>query len=430
MRKKYRRTGFVVFGIFIMSVFCVAAVVFLIYQNGYRYIKSESGVKFFGYADKDDNILNGRIWFEGDAAAINLQKFYIIEARGDYAVSRLPDEHTFVSAVGSDVLETLNSFLSESDSNNYPLNHFIFNRSGEGITLRSETIDAVIGGYESEGVKFVSGDIYTSSTRWVLQVAEGGAFYRDSSLGQFASDAKKYKGDLMKFLDEEDIAFASFLFSDGTVLNLYPARNIYRIDHDKGSRIGEFYIGEINSGFQKNGKGLYYYKESGDIYYGGFEKDEKTGKAEIYSANGDIYIGYISNGKKNGEGYFVWGDDGSSYSGMFADNMKNGFGTYVFADGSIYEGDYVNDIKEGKGKFIWYNGDFYEGDFVGDLYKGFGRYTWANGDFYEGDFNHNTLHGVGTYYWVSGRSYTGYWDLGKRVLPDELPDDIESEILG
>ena len=426
MRKKYRRTGSVIFGIFIAAVLCVIAVVFFIYQSGYRYIKSDTGIKFFGDADKNDNIISGRLWFESDAASVNLQKYYIIEAKGEYAVSRLPDEYTFLSAANSDVLQSLHLFLSEDDVNSYPLNNFIFNRTGEGISLRSEIFDEVINGYESEDIKFAGGDIYAASgIRWVLDVAEGGSFYKEAGISQFDNNSKKYKGDLLNLLKEEDISFASFSFTDGSVVNLYPVRNIYRINYDKGPRSGELYIGEINGDFQKNGRGLYYYTESGDIYYGDFEKDEKNGKAEIYSANGDIYIGYIENGKKIGEGYFIWGDDGSSYEGAFADNMKNGFGLYTFADGSVYEGEYVNDVKQGKGKFTWANGDVYEGDYEGDLYKGFGRYTWANGDYYEGDFNHNTLHGIGTYYWTSGRSYSGYWDLGKRVLPDELPDDIE-----
>ena len=425
MKKKYRRTGSVIFAIFVLAVLCLVAVVFFIYQSGFRYIKSDSGIKFFGNADKSDNIANGRIWFENEAAKISLQKYYVIEAKGEYAVSHLPDERTFFSSVNSDALETLNSFLSDPDSSSYFLKSFIFNRSGEGVSLKSETFGEVLSGYEHGGINLSGGDIYTvSGFKWFLEFSEDSS-YKNASVLRFGDDSKKYKGDVLGFLEEEDVYFASFLFADGSVVNLYPARNIYRINYDKGTHVGDLYIGEINSDFQKNGRGLYYYMDSGDIYYGDFEKDEKTGRAEIYSANGDIYIGYISNGKKNGEGHFIWGDDGSSYSGAFSDNMKNGFGTYMFSDGSIYEGEYVNDIKHGKGKFIWANGDMYEGDYEGDLYKGFGRYTWANGDYYEGDFNHNTLHGTGTYQWASGRSYTGYWDLGKMVLPNELPDDIE-----
>jgi hypothetical protein len=428
MIKKYRRTGSVILGIFIAALLCVFAIVFFIYHSGYRYIKSGAGIKFFGDTDKDDIISGGRIWFESDAASINLQKYYIVEAKGEYAVSRLPDENTFLSSVSSDVLDTLNSFLSESDINNYSLSSFIFNRGQEGISLKNEIIDDIINGYEHEGIKFSGGEIYfVSGVKWILDVSETGSFYKDAVVKRFDDHSKIYKGDVLEFLKEEDISFASFSFTGGSVLNLYSARNIYRINYDKGPRSGELYIGEIDSDFQKNGKGIYYYTESGDIYYGDFEKDEKTGRAEIYSANGDIYIGYIENGKKNGEGYFIWGDDGSSYFGTFSDNMKNGFGIYNFADGSVYEGEYVNDIKQGKGKFTWANGDSYEGDYEGDLYKGYGRYTWSNGDYYEGDFNHNTLHGKGTYYWLSGRSYYGYWDLGKMIEPDELPDDIEVE---
>ncbi|MCL1793733.1 MAG: hypothetical protein FWG34_07675 [Oscillospiraceae bacterium] len=425
MKKKYR-TGFVVLGIFAAAFLSVVLVVVFIYQSGFRYIKSNAGIKFFGYIDKNDRIANGRIWYESDAASVSLQKYYIIEARGEYAVSRLPDERTFLSSASSDVLETLNTFLSDSDFNNYSLNNFIFNCSGEGISLKSEVFGDVLSAYENEGIKFSGGDIYAvSGIKWILDVFEEGSFCKDVSVVQFDDESKIYKGDVLEFLKKEDITFASFSFSDGSVVNLYPVQNIYRINYDKGPHSGELYIGGIDFDFQKGGRGLYYYTEIGDIYYGDFKNDEKTGKAEIYSANGDIYIGYIEHGKKNGEGYFIWGDDGSSYSGTFADNMKNGFGLYRFADGSVYEGEYANDIKQGKGKFIWFNGDMYEGDYEGDLYKGFGRYTWANGDYYEGDFDHNTLHGIGTYYWASGRTYTGYWDLAKMVLPDDLPDDID-----
>ncbi|MCL2157819.1 MAG: hypothetical protein FWH48_00255 [Oscillospiraceae bacterium] len=281
--------------------------------------------------------------------------------------------------------------------------------------------------YESLGVRLVSGEIFSASNvDWVVVLPESGFSYE---ITQADDVSKKYKESFLDFFENEDISFASFLFGDGSVLCLYPVRGVYSINYDKGPRLGELYIGEINSNFQKNGRGLYYYLDNGDIYYGDFFEDEKTGSSQIYSSNGDIYIGNIADGKKNGEGYFMWGDDGSYYSGMFLDNMKNGYGQYHFADGSIYEGDYVNDVKHGKGKFIWSNGDLYEGDYENDLYKGFGRYTWSNGDYYEGDFDHNTLHGWGTYYWTSGRSYEGYWDLGKMVLPDERPDDVEDHDL-
>ena len=425
MRKKYRRTtSSVILIIFIVAVLCVCAVVFFIYQSGYRYIKSDLGIKFFGDTDKYDNITKGRLWFESDAANVSLQKYFIVGLSAGLDIIEAP-QYSMLSI--SDFFDFMNNILAENYDHEYPLGNFIFNRSDFGAKLKTETLGEILDDYESLGVKLVSGEISSASNAdWAVVLPESGFLYE---IAQADDSSKKYKGSFVDFFENEEISFASLLFDDGSSIYLYPVRSAYNINYDKGPRLGELYIGEINSNFQKNGRGLYYYLDSGDIYYGDFFEDEKTGSSQIYSSNGDIYIGNISDGKKNGEGYFMWGDDGSYYSGTFLDNMKNGYGHYQFADGSLYEGDYVNDVKHGKGKFVWTNGDSYEGDYENDLYKGFGRYTWSNGDYYEGDFDHNTLHGWGTYYWTSGRSYEGYWDLGKMVLPDERPDDVEDHDL-
>lgn len=426
--------------IFVAAVLSVAVISFIVYQNGLRYIKSDAGIKFFGNTDKNLNFISGRIWLKSDAATINLQKFYIVEIRDKSVFSETsggpPDQRTFLNYPGDyeygriDVLNEINNSLRKDITDNFPLNNFIFNKSDDRILFRNESIADLIADYEGDNNILKSGEIYvysgeTKAARWYLVAPDTNPIssYKDFEIVQADNNAKKYKDDIIKFLDEEKIVFASFILTDGTLINLYPVPdNIYRINYDKGSRNGELYIGEIDGSFQKNGRGLYYTK-SGDIYYGDFYKDEKTGKSEFLSDQGDSYSGEIENGKKNGEGIFKWGD-GSSYTGTFKDNMKNGSGRNIFSDGSVYEGEYVNDVKHGKGKYIWVNGDVYEGDFADDLYKGKGTYTWANGDYYEGDLNYNTLHGWGTYYWTSGRSYEGWWNMGKMVYPEDKPDDL------
>jgi len=418
----------VILGIFIIALLCVGVIVFIIYQNGLRYIKSDEGIKFFGNTDKNDNIINGRIWFESDSANIDLQKFYIVEIKDSRFISYLPDASTFSANYNNDVPEIINSSLPDEITGLYPVNNFIFNQSDSGIFLRTGPFDVLLTDYENDGNKLLGGEIYTSNgVKWVLNLPsdklDKPLFYTDFEILQAENSAKKYKGDILSFIQKEDIHFASFVFSNGNYINLYSAPDdIYRISYDKGPLKGELYIGKINGSFQKNGNGLYYSK-TGDIYYGDFIKNERTGKSELFSDRGDSYSGDIENGKKNGEGVFKW-SDGTIYTGTFKDNMKNGWGINTFADGSVYEGDYVNDVKQGNGKYTWASGDVYEGDFVNDLYKGKGKFIWANGDYYEGDFNHNTLHGWGTYYWTSGRSYEGWWNLGKMVYPEDKPDDV------
>ena len=436
MRKKHRRTGSVILGIFIAAVIAVIVVVIVIYQTGVSYIKSGAGIKFFGYTDKDNNILSGRLWFEGGAADINLQKFYIAEAQNSQYASSLPDAGLFLADLaGGDFIDVpgfINENLPGNITASYPLNNFIFNKSDSGISLKSETFGDLLKNYQDAGVVLNSGEIYTSDgVKWVLVTSRDYiSSYEVFEVVQDGNASKKYKGSVIDFVKNENINFASFVLYDGTVVNLYPARNIYRIAYDKGDLSGDLYIGRINGDFQKDGLGLYY-SENGEISYGDFTKNEKTGNVSLLSNNGDSYFGSMENGRKTGEGYAVW-SDGSSYTGELMDNMKHGRGRNVFADGSVYEGDFVGDVKDGYGKYIWAGGDVYEGDFANDLYNGKGRYTWANGDYYEGDFLHNTLHGYGTYYWTSGRSYEGWWDMGKMYIPENpgnpgLPDDNDED---
>lgn len=435
MKKKYRRTGSVILGIFIAAVLCIAVVSFIIYQNGLRYIKSDAGVKFFGNTDKNDNIISGRMWFESDAADVSLQKFYIIAIKDKSVFSEsagMPDQRTFLNYPGDyeygrmDVLGDINNSLRKEITDSFPLNNIIFNKTDERILFINKTFDSMIKNYEETDIYLSGGEIYVydgemKAIKWILSAEPGVTSYKDFEISQADNNAKKYKDDIFGFIEKEKIVFASFELTDGSIINLYPASDkIYRINYDKGPLSGELYIGEINGDFQKNGKGMYYAKD-GEIYYGDFLKDARTGKSELMSGHGDTYSGDITDGKKNGEGIFKW-SDGSIYTGTFKDNMKNGSGRDVFEDGSVYEGDYVNDVKHGKGKYTWSSGEVYEGDYISDVKQGKGRYTWAGGDYYEGDFSRDIVHGWGTFYWTTGRTYEGWFLYGEMVT--EKPDDI------
>ena len=425
MRRKYRKTGTVILSIFIAAVVCVLVAVFLIHQNGIRYIKSNAGIKYFGTVDKNTNISKGRLWLDIDAASVSLQKFYILEIKENFVFSEADE-----NSDSTDILDYINNSVPEDIKNNFPHDNIIFNKTDASVMFKSETFEVLIKDHESSGNNIISGEIYaidentSAEEKWIL-VSSGSSqsSYKDFEVSS-ENRLNKYKGDVISFINKEKIVSASFVLKDGTSVNLYSVKSdIYRIDYDKGARSGDLYIGAINKDYQKDGLGIYYFNKTGDIYYGQFVKDERSGKCEFLSANGDSYSGYIENGKNNGEGVLKW-HDGASYTGTFKDNMKHGHGINIFSDGSVYEGDYVNDVKHGTGKYTWVGGDFYEGEFENDLYKGYGRYTWESGEYYEGDFKHNNLHGWGTYYWTSGRKFDGWWNLGKMVL--EAPDDLES----
>ena len=424
MRRKYHRTGSVILSIFIFAVICVIAVVILIYQNGLRYIKSDAGIKYFGTVDKNGNILSGRLWFESDAATINTQKHFIVELRDPLLVSYLagiPNARNF------DILNVINESLPKDFVDSYPMNNFIFNLVDGRIFFKNETFDVLIKNHEDDKNILVSGNISASDgVDWVLvSDSLSPSSYKDFEVAQADNKARRYKGDILSFVKKEDIDFASFVFKDDTVVHLYSVKNLYRINFDKGARSGELFIGALNRSFEKDGLGLYYFSDRGDIYYGYFSNDDKKGSCQLLCDGGDTYVGEMLDGKRNGAGYYKW-KDGDSYSGTFKDNLKNGSGKNIFSDGSFYEGEFLENIKNGYGKYILSNGDVYEGDFVNDSFKGKGKYSWASGEYYEGDFNFNVMHGWGTYYWATGRTYEGWWNMGKMV--EDKPEDIEEVI--
>jgi hypothetical protein len=244
----------------------------------------------------------------------------------------------------------------------------------------------------------------------------------------------------------EQIVFMGFIEKDGGV----KSGNITCTDGKKGEverlsdgtyRItyqnGDLYEGGLD-GLQRSGKGRLTYA-SGDLYEGEFYADKPHGKGVYRYASGDLYEGSFSSGKKSGLGVYTWmGEDGEAvavYNGYFANDKRNGYGEFSTSDGTIYKGRFVNDKREDDRAEVTFKveggTDRYYGGYKSDVRSGFGYYFYASGDVYVGDFANNKPHGEGTVYFVNGGSYKGRFENG-NVLKDEvaeLPAD-KAEDLG
>lgn len=96
---------------------------------------------------------------------------------------------------------------------------------------------------------------------------------------------------------------------------------------------------------------------------------QPAAEAKLYSfANGDKFIGALTDGK------------------------MNGYGTYIFAAGGKYQGNFLDGKFNGRGIFID-----------------------AQGGRYDGYWRDNQRNGQGTYYWADGRSVTGMWENGAMI---------------
>lgn len=110
-------------------------------------------------------------------------------------------------------------------------------------------------------------------------------------------------------------------------------------------------------------------------------------------SNGNVYEGFVVNGKAEGKGIFTW-TNGDRYEGNFSNNEMNGRGILTYANGDRYEGDFVNGKCQGTGIMVFANGDRYEGQFLENKMHGQGVLVKFNGERKEGNFANGEFIGV------------------------------------
>lgn len=79
------------------------------------------------------------------------------------------------------------------------------------------------------------------------------------------------------------------------------------------------------------------------------------------------------------------------YVGEHANGKKNGQGTYIWDCGDKYVGSWVNDSITGKGTYYWHTGEIYVGEWYNDKFNGYGKLTWPDGFTYEGIWKNHVL---------------------------------------
>jgi len=90
-----------------------------------------------------------------------------------------------------------------------------------------------------------------------------------------------------------------------------------------------------------------------------------------------------------------------------------------YTDGSKYTGDVFNGKRHGQGVYIWPKGHKYMGEWKYNKMHGQGIFVWPNGDKYVGEFSNNRASG-GWLYKAHGRKMWGYqnprgaWIFKKR----------------
>jgi len=123
-------------------------------------------------------------------------------------------------------------------------------------------------------------------------------------------------------------------------------------------------------------------------------------------ANGDLYVGQMAGGLREGRGTYTW-SDGRHYVGSFRAGLQDGQGTYSYPNVEKYEGQFQANRRTGQGTYTWPDGRKYVGEFRNDRPDGRGTYSWPDGKKYVGEFKGGVADGQGTYTWPDGRKYVG-----------------------
>eukprot|EP01083_Nonionella_stella_P192000 710133_1 len=187
------------------------------------------------------------------------------------------------------------------------------------------------------------------------------------------------------------------------------------------------------------------------IHYEGEEEASeyytKDGKAKVTYANGDTFEGELTDGQKNGKGIYFWKELNATYDGEWIMSIRKGHGKTTYSDGSKYEGEWDNNCQHGKGTYMYENGDSYCGQFINGKREGQGIYSynddhsqligmWKDDKFISGEwrynnntkfigsFDHNIPNGKGSFVFPSknqnnGTYVNGAWQ-SQSILYNEM----------
>ena len=129
-----------------------------------------------------------------------------------------------------------------------------------------------------------------------------------------------------------------------------------------------------------DGKGIMK-SPDGYIYDGTWENGVKQGKATVTYPDGSIYTGEVSQGSAKvlvgSKCLKDWPMKGHGKQARLMEKVN------YPKNGDVYVGTLVNGRREGLGKVTYANGDIYEGNFADDQRSGQGKFIGADGYKYE-----------------------------------------------
>lgn len=185
-------------------------------------------------------------------------------------------------------------------------------------------------------------------------------------------------------------------------------------------------IGEIEKrDSMPDGKGTMWWPD-GRKYEGNWSKGYFKGTGTLTCSDGRKYEGDwenragFSNGAGNGTITWPSGDKFFGSWDGYDDKLHPKRGTYIWADGRIYKGHFSFGRRDYQGTMTWPDGRKYEGGWKDDECNGLGTMTWPDGTKYSGGFEGDKFHGFGTVTRPDGSEFSGVYTNG-NYAPYKAP---------
>ena len=132
---------------------------------------------------------------------------------------------------------------------------------------------------------------------------------------------------------------------------------------------GDSYEGTFRSG-KKSGEGKYTwtYENGTAVYEGHFENDRRNGYGVFTAVDGTVYKGNFLNDLRTDTQAEVEIPNSNGgvdrYYGGYDKDVRSGFGYYFYANGDVYIGQFAANLPEGEGTVYFAKGGSYKGQFI------------------------------------------------------------------
>jgi hypothetical protein len=226
-------------------------------------------------------------------------------------------------------------------------------------------------------------------------------------------DSKKFDGDQPKPLDGMQESQAKLVLELGetytTTIQAYKDQQVEFGPYQYPD--GAIYRGEYLKKL-RHGRGLLITQDQ--TVFDGFWLQDNFSHGRVVRKSGEIYVGGIRDGKKEGRGELTCQDSEDYSKGTWFRDMLHGPNCTKIDQNTKYIGDLKHGKRHGKGQLTTRE-NFFEGDWIEDHLVNGTLKELKDGSYFKGSFKNSKPDGQCEFHDPSNNtSYIGHWSNGER----------------